>query len=140
MPSTPLPAEAVTFLQAPNPAVIAVLRDDGNPLSVATWYLWEDGRILLNMQQDRKRLGYLRDDPRVSLTVLDSENWYTHLSLQSQITEFVDDPDLTDIDRLAVHYRGEPYPTRDKRRVSAWMEIERWHGWGAQRASRTQPR
>ena len=134
MPATPLPESAVEFLKGPHPAVVAVLRDDGTPVSVATWYLWDEGRILLNMQEDRTRLAYLRNDPRLSLTVLDSDSWYTHLSLQGRIVEFADDPDLADIDRLAVHYRGEPDPVRDRGRVSAWMEIERWHGWGAQKA------
>jgi hypothetical protein len=25
---------------------------------------------------------------------------------------------------------GNDYPMRDRDRVSAWIEIERWHGWG----------
>ena len=28
-----------------------------------------------------------------------------------------------------VHYIGEPYPMRDRRRFSAWIEVERWHAW-----------
>ncbi|GAB7035175.1 hypothetical protein JCM4914_66360 [Streptomyces platensis subsp. malvinus] len=42
-----------------------------------------------------------------------------------------DDAQLTDIDRLAQRYLGKPYPQRDRRRVSAWIEVERWHGWGS---------
>ena len=34
-----------------------------------------------------------------------------------------------DIDRLAVRYTGSPFRRRDSRRVSAWLEPERWHGW-----------
>jgi hypothetical protein len=47
------------------------------------------------------------------------------------VVEIADDPDLTDIDRLSTHYNGSPYPTRDRRRVSAWIAVESWHGWGA---------
>ena len=132
MPTGPLPDDVLELLAKPNPAVIASLRPDGQPVSVATWYLLEeDGRILVNMDEGRKRLDYLRADPRVSLTVLDEKSWYTHVSVQGRVVEFRDDPDLADIDRLSRHYRGEAYRNRDRRRVSAWVEVDSWHGWGA---------
>jgi PPOX class probable F420-dependent enzyme len=131
VPRGPLPDQLRELLARPNPAVITTLRPDGQPVSVATWYLLDGDRILVNMDEGRKRLEYLRADPRVSLTALDEHDWYTHLSLQGRVVELADDPDLNDIDRLSRHYRGQPYPTRDRRRVSAWIEIESWHGWGA---------
>ncbi|WP_329083875.1 PPOX class F420-dependent oxidoreductase [Streptosporangium sp. NBC_01469] len=131
MSKPPLPDEAVAMLRKPNPAVITTLRPDGRPVSTATWYLWEDGRILVNMDEGRKRLEHLRDDPRVSLTVLDGSDWYTHVSVIGHVAEMREDRDLADIDRVARHYLGEPYPRRDRGRVSAWIEIDGWHGWGA---------
>ncbi|HEY0452174.1 PPOX class F420-dependent oxidoreductase [Actinophytocola sp.] len=129
MPKPPVPPEISEFLAKPNPAVIATVRPDGQPVSVATWYVWDNGRILVNMDEGRKRLGYLRANPRVSLTVLDGDDWYTHVSLQGH-AELRDDPDLTDIDRISRHYTGQAYPKRDRKRVSAWITVERWHGWG----------
>ncbi len=132
MPDLPLPPEVRDLLTAPNPAVIASVREDGQPVTVATWYLLEDdGRLLVNMDAQRKRLEYVRADPRVSLTVLASGDWYTHVSVQGRLVDLRDDPDLVDIDRLSRHYAGRPYPTRDRPRVSGWIEVERWHGWGA---------
>lgn len=131
MPKTPVTAEVAEFLAKANPAVMSSNRPDGQPVSVATWYIWDDGRILINMQEDRKRLDYLREDPRVSLTVLDDDNWYTHVSLQGRITTWKDDTDLADIDRLCMHYGGTPYPNRERARISAWIDVDRWHGWGA---------
>ncbi|SFK99952.1 PPOX class F420-dependent oxidoreductase [Streptomyces pini] len=131
MSKPPLPEAAVTMLRKANPAVITTLRPDGQPVSTATWYLWEDGRVLVNMDEARKRLRHVRDDPRVTLTVLDEGNWYTHVSLIGRVAEIHEDPELADIDRLARHYLGESYPRRDRRRVSAWIEIDRWHGWGS---------
>jgi Pyridoxamine 5'-phosphate oxidase len=46
MPAGPLPLELGEFLAQPNPAVIATLRHDGSPRTVATRYLWENGRVL----------------------------------------------------------------------------------------------
>lgn len=130
MPKPPLPSTVIELLTKPNPSVITTVRPDRQPVSVATWYLWQNGRILVNMDEGRKRLDYMRADPRVSLTVLDKNSWYTHVSMQGRVVELADDPDLVDIDRLAVHYTGKKYPSRSRRRVSAWIEVERWHGWG----------
>ena len=134
MPELPFPADVRELLRKPNPAVVATLRSDGQPVSVATWYLLEDDdRVLLNMDVTRVRLQHLRRDPRVTLTALDEKSWYTHVSLVGRVVEMRDDVDLVDIDRLSRHYRDQPYPQRDSPRVSAWMEVDRWHGWGAAR-------
>lgn len=130
MPTTPVPAKLAEFLALPNPAVIASNRADGQPVSVATWYVYEGGRILVNMADSRKRLDYLRQDPRVSVTVLGSDSWYSHVSVQGRVVSLEQDPESADIDRIARHYTGSPYPVRDQGRVSAWIEIDGWHAWG----------
>ena len=111
---------------------MATVASDGRPVTVATWYLLEDdGTVLLNLDAGRARLAHLRRDPRVSLTALGTGSWYTHVSVQGEVVEVVDDPDLADIDRLSRHYTGRPYPVRDRARVSARVRVDRWHGWGA---------
>ena len=134
MPHTPVPSEIDDFLRQPNPAVIATLRRDGSPHTVPTWYDWDGERVLLNMDQNRLRLKFMRRDPRVSLTVLGGDDgWYRHVSLLGRITEIEGDEELRDIDRLARRYTGRPFRTRDCTRVSAWMEPERWHEWPKRR-------
>ena len=135
MPSLPFPAHVRDLLLQPNPAVVSTLRRDGAPVSVATWYLLEDDdRVLLNMDHTRVRLRHLRRDPRLSLTVTKTDDWYTHVSLVGTVTELADDPDLAGIDRLSRHYRDQPYPNRESPRVNAWMTVDTWHGWGQTRA------
>nr|WP_203453632.1 hypothetical protein [Jiangella aurantiaca] len=53
MPKAPLPDDVSAFLTRPNPAVMATLGPAG-PVSVATWYLWEDGRVLVNLDEGRR--------------------------------------------------------------------------------------
>lgn len=129
MPTPPLPAHVVEMLAEPNPAVVGHVRPDGAPVTVATWYLWEDGRILLNMDEGRRRLRYIGADPRVSLTVLDPDDPGGHVSVQGRMT-LSKDPDLSTIDRISQHYLGQAYPVRDRGRVSGWIDIETWHAWG----------
>ncbi len=132
MPKAPLPQHVLELLARPNPAVMATVAADGRPVTVATWYLLEpDGRVLLGLDAQRARLEHLRRDPRVSLTALAEGDWYTHVSVQGRVVSIADDEGLRDIDRLSEHYTGRPYGNRDRPRVSAHVEIERWHGWSA---------
>lgn len=128
-----LSEDARRMLAKANPAVISTVRDDGQPVSAATWYLLRADRILVNMDHGRKRLHHIQGDPRVSITVLDQSDWYTHLTIIGHVVETYDDIDLKDIDALSRHYADGPYPRRDRARVSALIEIDRLHGWGAQK-------
>jgi len=129
MPKPPLPETHVEFLSAPNPAVIGSVEPDGSPHTAATWYLWDDGRVLVNMDATRRRLEYMRNDPRVSLTVMGKDGWYQQVTLRGRVTEIADDDTLEGIDRLSQQYTGKPYARRDQKRVNGWIEIESWYGW-----------
>ena len=129
MPRVPVPEVVDSLLARPNPAVIGTLRPDGSPHTVATWYDWEEGLVLVNMDRSRLRLKFLQRNPQFSLTVLDAESWYRHVSLLGQVVSIADDTDLVDIDRLSLRYTGRPFRRRDAKRVSAWLQPERWHGW-----------
>src|SRR3954471_21521135 len=119
MPKPPVPDALNDFLVEPNPAVIATLQPNGAPNSVATWYLWEDGRVLVNMDASRARLDYLRKDPRVSLPVLDGGAWYRPGGARGGVVPLDPDENLKDIDRPCRHYRDQDYPSRNPR-FSAW--------------------
>ena len=127
MPLAPLPDEVVEFLKKPHAAVISTVRSDGAPYSAATWYDWVDDRILINMDFERLRLSHMRRDPRVAVTVLDIGDWYRAVTVLGTVVEIRDDDGLIDIDRLSVRYRGAPYSNRERKRVTALIEPERWH-------------
>ncbi|HWT23734.1 MAG TPA: PPOX class F420-dependent oxidoreductase [Solirubrobacteraceae bacterium] len=129
MPKPPLPPELDEFLAHPHPAVIATLEPDGTPHTAATWYVWDDGRVLVNMAATRKRLEHLHNDPRVSITVIAADDWYRHVTLRGRIVTLEDDEDLSGIDRLSRRYMGDRYSARDQRRVNGWIEVEHWHAW-----------
>ena len=92
MPTAPVPPEVVAFLRQPNPAVVASLRADGSPHTAATWYDWEeDGHVLLNMDESRRRLDFMRRDPRVTLTALGREDWGRYVTLFGRIVRIESD-------------------------------------------------
>jgi PPOX class probable F420-dependent enzyme len=130
MPKPPVPAELDDFLAQPNPSVIATITPDLGIHTAATWYIWEDGRAMVNMSATRKRLDYMRLNPKVSLTVLGrGDDWYHQVTLRGHVTSLEPDPDLISIDRLARHYTGNEYPRREQERVEAWIEVDSWYGW-----------
>jgi len=133
MPKPPLPPTLDEVLKQANPSVIATVDADGSPHSAATWYIWEDGRVLVSMDEERKRLQHLREDPRVSITVMDRDNWYRHVTLRGRVTALEEDAHLGDIDRICTHYMGAPYGQRERGRVSALIEVESWYAWDAGR-------
>jgi PPOX class probable F420-dependent enzyme len=107
--------------------VIATVRSDGAPYTAATWYDWDDGRVLVNMDFERLRLSHMRRDPRVAITVLDLDDWYHTVTVFGRVVEFRDDEGFADIDRLSHRYRGAPYWNRDRKRITALIAPERWH-------------
>jgi PPOX class probable F420-dependent enzyme len=131
MPKGSPPAELQEFLRRPNPCVVATIRPDGDLHTTATWYEWTaEGTVLLNMDVTRVRLGHMRADPRVALTVLDEAGWYSHVSLIGRVLEIRPDPGLADIDRIATHYTGSPYRDRERDSWTAIVRVTRWHAWG----------
>jgi PPOX class probable F420-dependent enzyme len=129
MSARPLPAAVRQFLAQPNMAVVASVMPSGMPHTAATWYDWEDGRVLLNMDESRRRLEYMRLDPRVALTALEEGAWHKQVSLMGEVVSLEPDLDLRDIDRLAIRYTGSPFQNRIRRRWSAWVRVDRWYGW-----------
>ena len=92
MPKPPVPADVAEFLIRPNYATISVVRPDGQPISYPTWYLFEDGQIVVNMDDGRKRIEHLRRDPRVALSAMDPHDWVTHVSIVGHVAEWIPTP------------------------------------------------
>ncbi len=129
MPKIEVPPQVDAFLRQPNAAVIACVRPDGFPMTVATWYDWENGQVLVNMDAKRRRLEWMRRNAKVALTMFDRD-WYRHVSLYGEVVAIAEDADLADIDRLALRYTGKRFWTRKAHRVSAWITPLGWHVWG----------
>ena len=129
MPLVPVPPEVDEFLAAANPAVVGTVSPRGTAHTAATWYDWEDGRVLLNMDESRLRLRYMRANPSLALTVLGDDDWYRQVTLLGRVVSIEEDPELAGIDRLSIRYVGRPFHNRGARRVTAWLQPERWSSW-----------
>ncbi len=128
MTSTTRPNDAqAQFLRDPNYAVVAALREDGSPHQTVIWIDGDGEHVLLNLNEERAKLQYLRDDPRVSLLVLHREDPYRWLGIDGRVVEITTEGAYEHIVKQAGVYRGrEEYPLKPgEQRVLVRVEIER---------------
>jgi PPOX class probable F420-dependent enzyme len=94
------------FLREPNYAVVAALRADGSPHQTVIWIDWDGEHILLNLNQERSKLQYLRDDPRLSVLTIHRENPYQWLAVDGEVAEITTEGAYEHIVHQAGVYRG----------------------------------
>ncbi|MDQ0212163.1 pyridoxamine 5'-phosphate oxidase family protein [Arthrobacter bambusae] len=124
-----LPPHLFDIVSQPNPAVMATVNSDGHPVSVQIVYLAEDPEhILLSIASGNSRGGrlqHLRHDPRMSLTVLQRNDWTEAVTIQGTAVEFFGDENLAIIDAMTMHYFGGPYAVRAPR-TAVRVRIDDW--------------
>ena len=132
--TTGLTAAQGAFLQEPNYAIVAALRDDGTPHQTVVWVDWDGEHVLLNLNTWRTKLRYLERDPRVSVLVLDREDPYRWVSVSGRVVETTTDGAAEHIVKLAGVYRGrDSYDFKPgEERVLVRIEPERVTAYGVE--------
>jgi PPOX class probable F420-dependent enzyme len=107
---------AVTFNEATrklldgrNFATVATLNPDGGPQSSVVWVLREGDTVLLSTTKGRQKARNLARDPRVSVTVFETENPYNSVEIRGT-AELVEDKGRTLPKQLSRKYLGEDPP------------------------------
>jgi PPOX class probable F420-dependent enzyme len=120
------------FLQNPYVGVVTTLRNDGSPHATVVWVDVEDSTPSFNTAVGRAKERHLRENPKVSLTVVDPNDAYKWISITgtAELTTEGADPQ---IDRLAKKYLGQDeYPWRNpaEQRISVKITPERVDAYG----------
>jgi PPOX class probable F420-dependent enzyme len=108
------------LLKAKNFCHVATLRPDGSVHGVPVWVDVQDGRPVVNTAAGRAWPRNLERDPRVTLTVVNTENPYEYLEVRGREAERTHEGADAHIDSLAKKYLGEdtyPYRQPDERRL-----------------------
>jgi PPOX class probable F420-dependent enzyme len=104
--------DAKNLLRQPFPGWVTTLRADGSPHNTVVWVDVDGDEVTFNTAVGRVKERHLRNDPRVSVSVLDPADGYHMLSVSGTArttTEGADDQ----IDALAKKYLGvDSYPFR----------------------------
>lgn len=125
---------AEELLKAKNFVVVSTLRPDGSVHAAPTWVDVQDGKPTLNTAEGRTWPRNLERDPRVTLTVQNTENPYEYVTIRGRVTERTTDGADEHIDALAKKYMGvDSYPLRKpgEQRVILRIEPEYVHVYGS---------
>lgn len=104
--TTTLTETQARFLQEPNYAVVAALRADGSPHQTVVWIDWDGEHVLLNLNQERSKLQYLRENPRLSVLTIHREDPYRWLAVDGVVDEITTEGAYEHIVHQAGVYRG----------------------------------
>ncbi len=94
------------FLQEPNYAVVAVLREEGAPHQTVVWVDWDGEYVLLNLNTWRAKLEYLRANPHVSVLVLARNDPYRWIAIDGEVAEITEEGAAEHIVKQAGVYLG----------------------------------
>jgi PPOX class probable F420-dependent enzyme len=97
-------ARAQSFLAGKHFAKLATLMKDGRPQLTPIWYMYEDGKLIVNTSKDRVKYHNIKRDPRISLLIDDG---YPHISIFGKARIATERDANKDIESLAIRYTGE---------------------------------
>ena len=109
-----LPEPALKLIkEGKNFAIIATLMPDGSPHATVTWIDTDGKHVIFNTAEGRLKPKNLRRDPRVAISILNSDNPYQQVLIQGRVVEMTHDGADEHIDRMAKKYLGvDKYPYR----------------------------
>jgi len=103
-----------------NWATVVTLREDGSPHATPVWIDTDGENVIFNTSIGRAKERHLRRDPRVSVTVLPSENQQAGYVSVTGTAEITEEGANDHIDKLAKKDLGQdkyPYLQPGERRV-----------------------
>jgi PPOX class probable F420-dependent enzyme len=92
------------FLEGVYFGKIATVMKDGSPHVTPIWYMYEEGKIIINTTTDRVKYRNVKRDPRVCFLVDDG---YPYVILFGRGRIANERDPLKDIEALAIRYTGE---------------------------------
>ena len=106
--------QAAFLHEEPNLGVVTTLRENGTPHQTVVWVDWDGEHVVLNLNNFRAKLAYLRRDPRVSVLVLDRHDPFRWLGVEGTVAEITPEGAYEHIVRQAGVYLGrDSYALRE---------------------------
>ncbi len=103
--STEFPPQFHDLLDA-HFATLATLGKDGGPQLTEVWFLFEDGKVKISLNDSRLKTKNLRARPKCSLFILDLANPFRYVDVRGTAV-FEDDADYAFADRVGAKYGAD---------------------------------
>jgi PPOX class probable F420-dependent enzyme len=114
------------LIDRPNFAHLATLMPDGSPQSVPVWIGREGEHLVVCTGENSLKAKNTRRDPRVALSIVDSDDPYSEVQIRGRVVERRPDPQLKTLDPISHKYTGKPFPFRNpEERVALIIEVEK---------------
>ena len=121
----PIPEPFLDLFKTPAFGMLATLMPDGHPQVTPVWCDLVDGYVLVNSARGRQKDRNLRRDPRVTLTIVDPQDWYRYLEIRGRVVEITERGADEHIDKQAKKYLGvDKYPYRQPSEVRVLYKIQ----------------
>ncbi|MGI9484662.1 MAG: pyridoxamine 5'-phosphate oxidase family protein [Geminicoccaceae bacterium] len=126
------------LMDKPIPVIIAVIGGDGRPNLTPMWFDYEGDKVLVNVAEHRKKTGWIRKTPKMTLLLINPENMYHWMSIKVTVEREISEDDPKDgqwvtdqLNRIWQKYigKGDEYALRDpsfsERRVLFECRVDR---------------
>lgn len=123
--------EQKSILDSPNFAHVATFFKDGTAQVNPVWVDRDGDLVRINSAEGRAKVVNLRNDPRVTIEVSNSENPYRYVEVRGKVIELTHEGADDHIDALAKKYMGvDSYPMRkaDEQRVTIVIQPDKIAG------------
>lgn len=106
-----IPEKFSDLLQKKAFANLATLMPDGRPQVTPVWFDYDGTYFIVNTAKGRVKDRNMRQDPRVSLSIMDPDNPYRYLEVRGRVAEVTENGAVAHIDKMAKKYLGvDKYP------------------------------
>src|SRR5436309_9834435 len=99
-----LSKKGLDFVMGKHFAALSTIHRDGSPHTTPIWYMYDDGKFIVNTSLDRVKVKNVMRDDRVALLVHEG---YSYLLIEGRARIAKERDPLKDIERLAVRYQRE---------------------------------
>lgn len=104
-------------------ATLATIGRDGGPQLTEVWFLYEDGKVKISLNDSRRKTKNLRERPQCSLFILDLANPFRYVDVRGTAALEPDD-DYAFADRVGAKYGADlrDHDGPDDKRVVVTIE------------------
>jgi general stress protein 26 len=105
------------LLDEPIAVVLGLIGGDGRVNMTPMWFDYDGSQVLLNLASHRKKIDWVRNNPQLSMLLVNPKNAYHWISIKSTVVEEIseDDPEkgpgvTAQLDRIWTKYTQQPPP------------------------------
>jgi PPOX class probable F420-dependent enzyme len=106
-------------------ANLATLMPDGSPQVTPVWCDYDGNLVIVNSARGRQKDRNIRRNPRVALSIMDSDNPYRYVEVRGRVVEITQAGAGGHIDKMAKKYLGvDKYPYAQPGEVRVLYKIQ----------------